>query len=252
VTAGVAQTAPLAADETLTINGVNIELTAGMTQSQVIAAINAQQTQTGMTASATAADGGGSGNYLTLTRPTYGSAFHVTATSTVSNQSGPGTSGLGTVIVTDSNPLGESGTGTGAAGLDVDGTIGGYACSGSGQRLIATEGDAAGLSLLIKAGSVGSYGQVFLTVGAAEAAFRVSLAATDSVDGTVARAQEYIGDSVGDLEAEIMRIQELVEAGQERLKASFIAMESALAEFQSQSQFLASQFAQMQANAKKS
>ncbi len=251
VTAGVAQTAPLATAETLTINNVSIELTAGMTQSEIITAINAQQAQTGVTASATGADGQGVGNYLTLTRATYGSAFHITAESTLSNQSGPGTSGLGTTTITDSAPQGESGTGTGSVGQEVEGTIGGFACTGSGQRLTASEGEAKGLTLLITADTAGSYGKVYFTVGMAEAVFRETLAATDSVNGTVARERNYLNETTSDLDAEIARIQKLVEAEQERLKASFIAMESALAEFQSQSQFLASQFAQIQANAKK-
>ena len=66
VTAGVAQASALAQAETLTINGVNISLSAGMTQSQVINAINQETTETGVTASGTQADGTGVGNYLTL------------------------------------------------------------------------------------------------------------------------------------------------------------------------------------------
>ena len=48
--AGVAQTGPLAANESLTVNGVAIGLTAGQTQSQVINTINRSR-QTGVTAS---------------------------------------------------------------------------------------------------------------------------------------------------------------------------------------------------------
>lgn len=250
VTAGVAQTAALAADETLTINGVNVSLSAGMTQSEVAAAINAVDDQTGVVASATGADGEGTGNYLTLTRGAYGSAYHVEAVSTVSNQGGGGAaSGIGTTTVTEEAPLGESGAGTGAAGLDVAGTIDGEECTGAGRRLKAKAGDPTGLSLLVTGTSAGSYGVVNFTVGAAESAFRVCLSATDTVDGTVARAQDYLADTMDDIDAEIVRLQELIEHEQERLRASFVAMERALAQFQSQSQFLASQIAQMQANA---
>lgn len=250
VTAGVAQTAALAADETLTINGVNVSLSAGMTQSEVVAAINAVDDQTGVVASATGADGEGTGNYLTLTRGAYGSAYHVEAVSTVSNQGGGGAaSGIGTTTVTEEAPLGESGAGTGAAGLDVAGTIDGEECTGGGRRLKAEAGDPTGLSLLVTGTSAGSYGVVNFTVGAAESAFRVCLSATDTVDGTVARAQDYLADTMDDIDAEIVRLQELIEHEQERLRASFVAMERALAQFQSQSQFLASQIAQMQANA---
>jgi flagellin len=51
VLAGVAQTGPLAANESLTVNGVAIGLTAGQTQSQVINTINNYSGQTGVTAS---------------------------------------------------------------------------------------------------------------------------------------------------------------------------------------------------------
>jgi len=250
VTAGVAQTAALAVDETLTINGVNVSLSAGMTQSEVVAAINAVDDQTGVVAAATGADGEGTGDYLTLTRGAYGSAYHVEAVSTVSNQGGGGAaSGIGTTTVTEEAPLGESGAGTGAAGLDVAGTIDGEECTGAGRRLKAEAGDPTGLSLLVTGTSAGSYGVVNFTVGAAESAFRVCLSATDTVDGTVARAQDYLADTMDDIDAEIVRLQELIEHEQERLRASFVAMERALAQFQSQSQFLASQMAQMQANA---
>lgn len=248
VTAGVAQTVALAANETLTLNGVNISLTAGMTQAQVIDAINDLKNQTGVTASATDANGEGAGEYLTLTRMPYGSAYHLEGVSTLTNQAGSDTSGLGAVTVTDESPAGESGTGTGAAGLDVEGTIGGEEATGAGQQLTAETGDPKGLQLLITADSPGSYGTVFFTLGAAEAAFRVSVSATDTSDGTVALAQDYITDSLGDIDEEIARLETLVAQEQDRLRAAFVRMEQALGQFEAQSQFLASQFAQMQAN----
>jgi len=220
-----------------------------MTQSQVVAEINTHTSQTGITASATGADGQGSGNYLTLTRSSYGSPFHLAAASTVSNQGGNAATGIGTVQVSDTEAAGESGTGTGTSGLDVAGTIGGRACTGSGQRLTASEGDPKGLSLLVTASSPGGYGSLVYTVGAAAAAFRVSLSATDSQNGTVARAQSYLTDSANDIDTEITRLRGVVDQEQGRLRASFTAMESALAHFQSQSQFLANQIAQIKANA---
>ena len=248
VTAGVAQTVALASAETLTLNGVNVSLTAGMTQTQVIDAINDLKNQTGVTASATDANGEGAGTYLTLTRMPYGSAYHLGGVSTLSNQGGNDTSGLGAVTVTDQTPAGESGTGTGAVGLDVEGTIGGEEATGAGRRLIAESGGPKGLQLLITAGSPGSYGTVLFTVGAGEAAFRVSVSATDTSDGTVALAQDYITDSLSDIDEEIARLETVVAQEQERLRAAFIRMEQALGRFQAQSQFLASQFAQMKAN----
>jgi flagellar hook-associated protein 2 len=249
VTAGVAQTVALTGDETLTIQGVAIQLTAGMTQSDVITTINSYQEQTGLAASATDADGEGTGNYLTLTRVAYGSAYHLEGVSSLSNQGGGDTSGLGNVTVTDENPAGESGSGTGATGLDVEGTIDGESASGAGQRLTAEDGDPEGLAILVTATAPGSYGVVYFTVGAAESAFRVAAQATDTFDGTITAAQQYITDTIDDIDQEIARLQTLIEQEQERLRASFARMEQALGQFQIQSQFLASQIAQMSANA---
>ena len=74
VTAGVTQTTALQSNETLTINGVTFTLTAGMSQNEVIAAINARSSATHVMASATGSDGTGVGSYLTLLSTGYGSS----------------------------------------------------------------------------------------------------------------------------------------------------------------------------------
>jgi len=252
VTAGVAQTQVLVADETITLNGLAISLTAGMTQAEVIEEINSHQTQTGLAASATGADGTGEGNYLTMSRAAYGSAYHVEGVSSASNQGGNATSGLGNVTVTDESPAGESGTGAGASGLDVEGTIGAEAAAGSGQLLTASEGDPKGMCLLVTATAPGSYGSVTFTAGVAEAAFRVVLEATDITSGTVATVQSYLTDSITEIDSEIARLQGLIAREQERLRASFARMESALAQFQAQGQYLAGQLSQIEANSSSS
>ncbi len=249
VTAGVAQTGVLAADETLTIQGVAISLTAGMTQAEVIEEINAHQSETGVTARATDANGEGAGNYLTLEREAYGSAYHITAVSTVSNQGGVETSGLGNVEVTDAQPSGESGTGTGAEGLDVAGTIGGWEATGQGRILTGSEGDAQGLALMVTADAAGEYGKVVFTVGAAQAAFRAALSATDLTTGTITSAQAAINDSISDADEEIARLQATIAAEQERIRSAFMRMEEALGRLQNQSQFLSRYIGQMQTGA---
>ena len=248
VTAGAAQTASLDADEALTIRGVTITLTAEMTQADVIAAINEHQDETGVAASATGADGSGAGSYLTLTRAAYGAAYHVDATSTRSNQTG-NSSGIGSLAVSDENPVGEGGLGMGAAGQDVQGTIGGEAATGSGQRLTGSAGPSKGLALLVTADAPGAYGTAIFTVGAAEAAFRAALWATDSTSGTIAAAQTEITDLVGDMDQEIGRLQATVDQENERMKAAFARMERALGQYQAQSEYLAGQIEQMQRSA---
>ncbi|SFI37210.1 flagellin N-terminal helical domain-containing protein [Planctomicrobium piriforme] len=125
VSAGTDQTAALAADETVTVNGVSIELSAGLSQGQVVSKINEYTDQTGVTADV---DSGA----LRLTSQQYGSDASI---SVISNVAGGATStGLGTSLATDS-------------GVDIVGTIGGTSYTGKGNVLTATSGVAKGLAL---------------------------------------------------------------------------------------------------------
>jgi len=245
-TAGVVQTTALAADETLTVNGAAIQLAAGMTLQQVLDAINAQSAATGVTALATAADGTGSGNYLTLRRSAYGGAA-ITAVSTVSN-AGSDASGIGNVALTESAPQGESGAGTGELGLNVAGTIGGQAAEGSGQTLTATAGDAKGLSISVTATGAGSYGAIMFSQGAAGAMDGRLAYLLESDYSPIATARGAIQDTMDDIDDEVARLEDLVARQQERIRQQFQRMEEMLGQLQSQSTFLTQQFAQINVN----
>lgn len=246
ITAGAAQSAPLAADETLTINGIAIQLTAGMTQQQVLDAINARTGDTGVTALATGADGTGTGSYLTLRRVTWGSGA-ITALSTASNAGGD-SSGLGAVQVSESDPAGESGTGTGELGLNVAGTIGGEAAEGSGQMLTATGGDAKGLTVLVTGAAPGSYGTVVFSPGVAGALDARLAYLTESEYSPMETARTTAQNGIDDIKDEITRLEDLVSRQQERIRQQFQVMEEMLGRLQSQSVFLTQQFAQIDAN----
>lgn len=116
-TVGANAVGTLAADETLTINGVAVALAAGDTIATSVTKINAFTAQTGVTA-----EDNGSG-FLRLRTSTYGSAATFTVQSNVA--AGANTTGIGTSTVTA--------TGTNAAG-----TIGGAAAIGSGNVLTAS------------------------------------------------------------------------------------------------------------------
>jgi flagellar hook-associated protein 2 len=244
VTAGVAQVSALDADETLTVGGITINLTTGMTQAQVLAAINAHESETGVSADATGADGTGVGNYLTLTRTGYGSVFHIGAGSTRSNQSGV-SSGFGSLTVTEGSPTGEAGLGSGAAGRDVQGTIGSEAATGAGQMLTGAAGASKGLALLVTANTPGSYGTIVFTMGAAAAALGLTISATDTVDGTIAAAQSSLENRVANMDEEVSRLQATADRENERMRAAFARMERALGQFQAQSQYLSGQLSQI-------
>lgn len=120
--AGTNQTANLAADETLTINGVSIGLKAGQTQSQVVQTINQFSGQTGVTA---AIDVSGATSLYTTT---FGSAAKIKVQSTAA--AAANSSGFGT---------GQ----TSVQGVDIAGTLGGFAASGVGNVLTGTAGGGA-------------------------------------------------------------------------------------------------------------
>ncbi len=129
VEAGTAQTAALAQDEHLTINGVTIALSAGMTQTQVIDEINKYTAQTGVVA-----DNGGTGGATRLYTQQFGSGASVTVVSDTAAASN--STGFGTTQLTDT-------------GVDIAGTIGGGAATGTGRVLIGDTG-AAGEGIAIE------------------------------------------------------------------------------------------------------
>lgn len=120
-----AQTAVLAADETLTINGVAIEMSAGLTQNQVVDKINENSAQTGVTAEI-------SGGATRLYSQAFGSNASISVVSNVA--AGATSSGFGTGISNDT-------------GVDVIGTIGGVSFTGTGNILKAASGVAKGLTV---------------------------------------------------------------------------------------------------------
>jgi len=251
LTAGISHTEALATNETLTINGVDITLTAGMTQAEVIAAINARSDDTGVIASATDDNGQGTGNYLTLTQVRYGSGPGTTAVSTVSNGGGTpvhNTAGIGLTEVSDDSPVGEGGTGTGESGVDIAGTINGEAADGIGQVLVSTAGDSEGLRVLVRATVIGSYGTVVYSAGVAGRMDALLAFVTEDANGAVKAAQDVIQDRIESIDDEIDRLESTIAAEQERLRRSFQAMEQALGRLQTQSSYLTEYLAQLRAN----
>lgn len=251
VTAGVAQAGLLAADETLTLNGISVLLTAGMDQAAVLAAINAVSAQTGIAASATGADGTGAGGYLTLTRTGYGSSLHITAQSSLSS-AGAITSGLGNLPVTETSFAGESGTGTGAAGLDVAGLIDGAAATGSGQSLTANTGDAAGLSLLVHSSTIGVKSPIIFTTGLGSQLDYLLSFITQDADSPYGTATDTLEAQVERLNDEILAAQASVDTKMAAVSRQFEAMEATLAKLQAQGDYLSSQLQQLAANSKAS
>lgn len=130
VSAGTNQTAGLAADETLVINSISIDLNKDMTQAQVVDRINDFTAQTGVIADI---DGGGATRLYT---EGFGSEATVKV---VSN----------TAAAIDSSGFGTA-TGQQGSGEDVVVEIGGNAYTGQGNVVTATGGIEKGLTLAIE------------------------------------------------------------------------------------------------------
>lgn len=126
-TAGTAQTTNLAAAETLTVNGVSISLNAGLDQNAVVSRINEFTGQTGVVAAVV-------GGATQLRTESFGTAATIDV---ISDTAAAGTSsGFGTTLVQDS-------------GVNVAGTIGGNAATGSGAVLTGSAGASQGIMVSI-------------------------------------------------------------------------------------------------------
>lgn len=128
VTAGTAQTQNLAADETITVNGVSITLNAGLSRAEVQSRINEFSGQTGVVA-----ENDPTATTSTRLRTT---DFGTDATiQVVSNIAGAAdSSGFGTTQVSDT-------------GVDIVGTIGTNAATGAGNVLTGTAGASEGIKI---------------------------------------------------------------------------------------------------------
>jgi flagellar hook-associated protein 2 len=246
VTAGTTQTGALDADETLTINGIAVGLTAGMSQADVVAAINARAKDTGVTVSATAAGGTGSGNFMTFRNTAYGSAASLSVISSLSSASGV-TSGVGDVTATAVSPAGETGSGTGALGRDVEGTINGEAATGTGQILTGSAGNEAtdGLKLRITAATPGSLGTIQLFDGIASMAQRTITRITGST-GAIQGQEDGLDQRIQDLQDVIDSRADALQRQEDSLRAKFNRLEMSLAQLQSQSTQLSQQLGSLQ------
>lgn len=128
-------------------------------------------------------------------------------------------------------------------GVDVAGTINGEAATGSGQILKGDEDEANVDGLVIKytGSDTGEVGDIKLTVGAAELFDRVLFNITDAYEGYVAFKQESLQGSIDSFDTQIEQMEARLDRKMERMINRFVAMEMALSQIQSQSQWLTGQ-----------
>ncbi len=161
------------------------------------------------------------GGVLQIVSETFGSASQVTV------NGGNGLNGL----------LG--GSPASVPGVDVAGTIGGVAATGSGQILIGN-GDAEGLRLRIAGGEIGARGGVSFSRGYADRLDRM-VSGMLSGDGIFNSVTDSINRSISDINAQRERVELRSLSYEERIRAQFTAMDELVAQLRSTSEFLTQQ-----------
>ncbi|MBA4397183.1 MAG: flagellar hook protein [Syntrophus sp. (in: bacteria)] len=217
----------LSGDETLTITAgsasATVNLTGGMTMTQIVNAVNSELSKGLYAVNVTAsADSGGR---LVLTHNSYGSdsAFS---------------------IQQQNNLLWTGGDQAVNNGLDVAGTINGEAATGKGQTLTGNIGEANIAGLVVKyTGETGGadVGTARLSFGVAELFNRTLFHVTDSIDGYVSFKQQSLQSNIKGFQTQMDAMNARLERKQEQMINRFVRMEVALQQIQSQSNWLAGQ-----------
>ncbi len=202
-------------DETLTIDGKSITLTAGMSLQEAADLINALATAQGM-----AIDASVDGDTIVVEHELYGTSHEITIESSLDD--GAGGTGLGGAVAGEVEVY---------TGRDVAGTIGGEAAEGRGRILTAAEGSPAeGLQLIVTAETTGSKGVVLVSKGIATRLTDYLEAITDPDAGSLTRATEGVNAQIESIDEEIADLEGDVDRYIEELQAQFSRMETQMSQ----------------------
>jgi flagellar hook-associated protein 2 len=230
VTLGGATVITAGVNDTLAvrIDGIAATITLGAgsyTATQMAAELQSKiNGATGLSTAGIAVAVSQSGGVLTITSGRYGSASSATVTG-------------GTA---QADLLGAT---TDTTGVDVAGTIGGLAASGSGQTLTGA-GDAIDLKLTIRGGATGDRGVVNYAQGYAYQLDRLIQQQLDS-GGALAGRTEGINRSVRDIDSRREVLERRLEMIEKRYRAQFTALDTMISSMTKTSDFLAQQLSNL-------
>lgn len=221
--------ATLGSNETYTITSGGVSAsyaaTAGETISAVVSGLNSSLAAAGIGVSASLHDVSGTYN-VQLSSANYGSAasFSVSASGT--------------------DQLGLTTSGTTFSGTDVVGTINGVTATGSGQSLTLNDptNPANGLSLLVTTPGITTattLGTVDYNPGLAQGLANLAVQTTLAPGGQIAAATTGLNSTLTNVTSEIALQKQLVATQRAMLTQEFNAMETELAQLNSESKFLA-------------
>lgn len=210
-------------------NSVSVTLTAGTyNTAQELATelqtqINSDSTLSAKNVSVIVSESGG---VLTITSSNYGSTSSVVV------------SGGSAEIA-----LGLNGD-TSTSGLDVAGSIGGAAATGSGQLLSAIGGDPSGMSIIVAGGATGDRGTLYYSNGYASL---LNSWATSSLstDGILASRTEGIGRTITDIGKQRSALETRLVAVERAYRLQFTALDAMLSSMNTTSTYLTQQLEQL-------
>lgn len=130
------------------------------------------------------------------------------------------------------------------AGLDVAGTIGGLAASGSGQTLTGSSGDAEGLKLLVSGGAAGARGTVNFSQGYAYRLDKL-IDGLLSSSGPITSKTDGINSSIKDINHRRDVLQRRMASIETRYRAQFTSLDTLISGMTKTSNFLTQQLANL-------
>jgi flagellar hook-associated protein 2 len=208
---------------------VSISLTNGMTSGDIATALTSAFSTGGL--GLTATDVGGQ---VRLEQGGFGSSAGITVAYTAGGAAG-------------AEPVA---AGTYSNGLDVAGTIGGLAATGSGQVLVgAVDTDVAGLSVRYDGATLGSVGDVTVSLGTGAEFERLADAMVQANTGSVAKRETSMTQTVLRLQERADRLETRLEVRRESLLKQFARMEVSIASFQSQGKSITAIFSALTSGA---
>ncbi len=181
----------------------------------------------------------GTTGYLNITSGTYGSSSEVGIYASQINSA--------------YSTLGMS-AGNYTEGKDVEGTIGGESATGNGQILTGNEGNAKtdGLKLKITYTEedtfVGTEGTIDVVKGLATKIDEALENITKSIDGSIARRTTALENQITYMDERIIEFDKRLESRKNDLYSEFLAMESALSQFEAEGAYLESQLSSLNSN----
>ncbi|MFM0201048.1 flagellar filament capping protein FliD [Paraburkholderia fungorum] len=130
-------------------------------------------------------------------------------------------------------------TQTTTTGVDVQGTIGGFAATGSGQVLaVGDTGPAAGLQILVTGTSTGPLGAVNYSQGFASLLNGIVANATNATSGSITAATNTLNTQITSLQTQQTNLQQYITQVQQQYQAQFSAMNAMVVQMQSTATFL--------------